>query len=680
MALASRSRLASVALLIGVAAVYFVAGKVGLDFFGKLHPSASAVWPPTGVAIAGLLIFGYRVAGAVFVGAFFVNYATAGGVLTSLGIAAGNTLEGVVAAYLVVRFAHGAAAFERAIDLAKYAALAAGFSTALSATIGVGILSVRGPRGAARSLARSGSPGGSGTRPARFSSPRCSCCGIAIATLRRSPRDGAEASLLFATVIVVTALLFFQPPLTRYPLAFLCMPPLVWAAFRFRPREVDRGSGLHVCDSDLGDGYGQRSVRHGNAERIAARAAGVHRVDHADGTHDVGARAGALALLERERAALAEAEAALRSSDIFLATLSHELRNPLSAIGAAGAVLEERAVSAEAMRRVGEIIQRQTAHLKRLLADLLDVARITSGNMQLERRPLDLTDSVTAALQSLGHGVPPIELDLSPVQVDADPDRLQQLIGNLLGNAIKFTPGTGHIRVRTFKEGHHAVLCVEDSGVGIPVDMLPRVFDLFYQGRARSGNGLGVGLAVVRRIAELHGGSVEARSRGEGLGSTFTVRLPVSVSLPPSEPLRVQPPAPAAPAASAARHRILLVEDNADVRESLRLVLESAGHELIEAADGESGVERAIALRPQLALIDIGLPGIDGCEVAKRIRAADTSIRLVALTGYGRDRDLAASRVAGFDAHLVKPVIVQRLGMLISELLDVDPAGRLRAP
>src|SRR4029079_7025125 len=223
----------SALLLVGIAAVYFVAGKVGLDFFGLLNPSASAVWPPTGVAIASLLLFGYRAAGAVFVGAFLVNYTTAGGMLASLGIAFGNTLEGVVAAYLVTRFAHGSAAFERARDLAKYAALAAVFSTALSATIGVSIL-------LAAALAAPGSFVGvwltwwlGDAGGAILVAP------LILLWFRDrlfvfSAARGAELVLLFVTVMGVTALLFFQAQLERYPLAFLCMPLLVWAAFRFR--------------------------------------------------------------------------------------------------------------------------------------------------------------------------------------------------------------------------------------------------------------------------------------------------------------------------------------------------------------------------------------------------------------------------------------------------------------
>jgi signal transduction histidine kinase/ActR/RegA family two-component response regulator len=667
------SRVRSAALLVGITAVYFVAGKVGLDFFGLLNPSASAVWPPTGVAIASLLLFGYRAAGAVFAGAFLVNYSTAGGVLASLGIAAGNTLEGVAAAYLVTRFAGGAAAFERARDLAKYAALAAALSTAISATLGVGILTLAG-------LAA----------PAAFGSVWLTWWlgdatgAILVAPLlvlwyrnrRLSAARAIEALLLFAAAIGVPALLFFEPRLERYPLASLCVPLLVWAAFRFRGREVVTAA---VCMAVIttwatARGFGQFVMDTPNESLLVLQVfTAVITLTALMMSAVVQERRAALA---SERAALAEAEAALRSSDAFLAMLSHELRNPLSAIAAAGAALEQPGIASDWNARAGQIIRRQTALLKRLIDDLLDVAKITGGKLGLVRRPLDLADVVRSAVESLadsGARLPSIDLQLARVCVDADPERLQQVIANLLGNAIKFTPSGGHVRVRTSVEGDDAVLSVEDSGAGIAPDLLPRVFDLFQQGpqgRDRARGGLGVGLALVRRIVEMHGGTVEAHSDGEGRGSVFTVRL-LSTSTP-----NVAVPQVATVRAAPAR-RILLIEDNADARESLRMVLENAGHELYEAADGESGVERALALRPQLALVDIGLPGIDGFEVATRIRAADPSIRLVALTGYGRDDDVAASRAAGFDAHVIKPVNMQQLSALIEDL--ARPASE-RAP
>jgi signal transduction histidine kinase/ActR/RegA family two-component response regulator len=363
-------------------------------------------------------------------------------------------------------------------------------------------------------------------------------------------------------------------------------------------------------------------------------------------------------LLAREHAARAQAESASRGKDELLAMLGHELRNPLSAITTAVHVLETGDPPAELARRALEVIARQNAHLAHLVDDLLDVARVTSGKIALVRRPVELSQVVRHSLATLAasgrterHRV---TLDLAPVWADVDETRFEQIVNNLVGNALRFTPAAGAIRITLRAEDGEAVLSVRDSGVGIASDMLPRVFDLFAQGERgpdRGAGGLGLGLTLVRRITELHGGRVDAASAGAGHGSTFTVRLP-ALSAPPA-------PAPgvaAAPSDGAAR-RILVVEDNTDAREMLRHLLNLAGHEVHEAADGPGGLEASLRLRPDIALVDVGLPGFDGYELARRVRgSAGPSIYLVALTGYGQPDDRRLAMEAGFDAHLVKPV------------------------
>jgi CheY-like chemotaxis protein len=267
-----------------------------------------------------------------------------------------------------------------------------------------------------------------------------------------------------------------------------------------------------------------------------------------------------------------------------------------------------------------------------------------------------------ASRASAGHIV---ETALAPAWVDGDETRLRQVCDNLLGNAFKYTPAGGRVRVVVRAEGESAVLSIADTGVGIEPRLLPRMFDLFVQGErglARSQGGLGIGLTLVRRLAELHGGSVEAHSDGPGRGSEFTVRLPripaPAVALPVAQPAAE----PARP-----RRRILLVEDNTDARETLRDLLELHGHEVHEAASGPDGIEKALRLRPDLSLIDIGLPGLDGYEVARRIRASAEghALQLVALTGYGQPEDRRRAEEAGFDEHLAKPIPPDRLAALI---------------
>jgi signal transduction histidine kinase len=365
-------------------------------------------------------------------------------------------------------------------------------------------------------------------------------------------------------------------------------------------------------------------------------------------------------LLAAEHAARAEAEAASRGKDELLAMLGHELRNPLAAITNAAHVLDTAGLPDEAASRARGVIARQNAHLARLVDDLLDVARVTSGKIVLTRRPLELAEAVRRGVATLAASGRTeryrIELDLEPVWAHVDETRLEQIVTNLVGNALRFTPPGGTIGVRLRAADRDAVLEVRDSGVGITAEMLPRVFDMFVQGpRGPDGSpgGLGLGLTLVRRIAELHGGSVEAASDGPGRGSLFTLRVPALAA----PPVAVPAPRRAPGVTNGGRRRIVIVEDNADSREMLRVTLELAGHEVQEAHDGPSGLTAILRLLPDVALVDVGLPEFDGYEVARRVRAAaGTSIRLVALTGYGQAADRRQALEAGFDAHVVKPI------------------------
>jgi signal transduction histidine kinase/CheY-like chemotaxis protein len=353
-----------------------------------------------------------------------------------------------------------------------------------------------------------------------------------------------------------------------------------------------------------------------------------------------------------------QAEAASRAKDEFLAMLAHELRTPLAAITSAMAILDRVPTDADPAVRSRAIVRRQTEHLGRLMDDLLDVARVTMGKIVLARRPVDLADTVercVALLASAGRlQQHQLEVRVEPVWVDGDPVRLEQIVLNLVGNALKYTPAGGTVRVAAAAEDESAVLRVADTGIGIAAELLPRIFDLFTQGDRgleRSQGGLGIGLTLVKRLVEQHGGRVEARSAGAGHGAEFTVRLRRIEAAPGGEAVAVAPGAPMVP------RRVLVVEDHADAREALRTMLEVAGHEVYEAEAGVAGVDAALRVRPDVAIVDIGLPGMDGYAVARRLRAdADWPMRLIALSGYGQAEDRQRSADAGFDAHIVKPV------------------------
>ncbi len=382
-------------------------------------------------------------------------------------------------------------------------------------------------------------------------------------------------------------------------------------------------------------------------------------------------------LLARELAARQLAESSSRVKDEFLAMLGHELRNPLAPIVTALHLMRLRAGGVAERERT--IIERQVDHLVRLVDDLLDVSRITSGKVELRKKQIELGAAVATAIElaspllerrkhHLTVTVPALGL-----VVNADSSRLAQVIANLLTNAAKYTEPGGQVSVAAARDGGEVVLRVRDSGTGISAEMLPKVFDLFVQERQsldRSQGGLGLGLTIVRSLVALHGGTVAAESRGRGQGSEFTIRLPL-VAMEGAPPSAVPPTsAPVAPTELEEGRRILVVDDNEDAADMLAESLSDAGYVTRIAHDGPAALRVAKEFAPEVALIDIGLPVMDGYELARHLRAPGSPpIRLIAITGYGQDSDRAASRLAGFEAHLVKPVALESVETLIEELL-----------
>ncbi|MEO8545072.1 MAG: ATP-binding protein [Burkholderiaceae bacterium] len=371
--------------------------------------------------------------------------------------------------------------------------------------------------------------------------------------------------------------------------------------------------------------------------------------------HALDEAAQAMHALSRARA---QAENANRAKDEFLAMLGHELRNPLNAITAALHVLRMRPDGPLATKAQG-VLQRQTAHLTKLVDDLLDASRVSLGKIEIERRPLDFAALVQRVAEQVVGSSPKHRLDLrlERAWVSGDDTRLEQIVTNLLSNAVRYSPEGGAIQLVLARAADRVMLSVRDEGVGMAADLLPRVFNLFEQGKrdtARSQGGLGIGLTLAHRLAELHGGRLDAHSDGLGQGSTFTLTLP---SVGPQAGIE---PAPLPAGPSAVRQLdVLLVDDNDDGRRMLREVLEGAGHQVTEAVDGPEAMDRATAGAFDVALIDIGLPGFDGLEVARRLRGMEPRFAktlLVAITGYGTPQDHGRSREAGFDLHLVKPV------------------------
>ena len=367
--------------------------------------------------------------------------------------------------------------------------------------------------------------------------------------------------------------------------------------------------------------------------------------------------------LTREIEERQAAERKSHAKDEFLAMLGHELRNPLSAISSAASLIGLAGAGPDTVTRAKAIIQRQSQHLSRIVDDLLDLSRAMSGKILLSRQPIDVSTLVGSCLETFRAtgrtGNYSLNVDLAPGWVDGDPTRLEQIASNLIDNALKYTPAGGTIGITIAEDGDQVVLTVSDSGVGISPELLPHVFDVFVQGTItidRAQGGLGIGLALVRRLVELHGGSVSAHSDGASAGSTFEIRLPRAVPVQ-------QAPGEQEPALPASKPSVLLIEDNDDGREMMATMLDAYGYAVSYAADGVQGVAMASSNTPDVALVDIGLPGIDGYEVARRLRKdpATRGVKLIALTGYGLAEDQRRVLEAGFDLHLVKPVGIDQL-------------------
>jgi signal transduction histidine kinase/CheY-like chemotaxis protein len=392
------------------------------------------------------------------------------------------------------------------------------------------------------------------------------------------------------------------------------------------------------------------------------------------------------------RRLLEEMQEGVRQRDEFLAMLGHELRNPLGAAMTALNVLDfadrkGAPLTADVVERQYAIVRRQTQVLSRLVDDLLEVSRITLGKVLLQKSMVDMAAVARCAVDAVRAMAVRQNLELSlhasrSVWINGDATRLEQVLSNLLTNAIKYTPAGGRVTVNLAAEGEEAVVRVCDSGVGIDAATLPCVFDMFRQAQRtldRSLGGLGLGLTLVRSVVEMHGGRVEAASGGLGCGSEFIVRLPLAIAPVLTAPVGTVSPGPPSLLPTAGvptRKRIVVVEDHEDNREALILLLEQFGHDVHAAVDGPGGVQVILESRPDIALVDVGLPGLDGYGVARIVRRAlGSAILLVAITGYGRSEDQKRALEAGFDRHLSKPVDFDRLRQLLVEPRAAATAG-----
>ena len=664
MARGLNSRRFSSAVLIAVwALIYFIVGKLSLKL-ALINASASPVWPPAGIALAVLILFGYRIWPAFFIGAFLVNVTTAGNIATSLGIAAGNTLEALVGAWLINRFAGGKHVFDRPQNVFKFAA-AAFLSTLVSPTLGVSGLALAGfanwkHYGSIWSTWWLGDCTGD-----LIVAPLVLLWGMP------SPRHWTRSQLIEVSVLLLLLIglswLVFggisSVSTANYPIAFICGPVVLWTAFRFTQRETATGIFILAAIALWGtlQGFGPFHFQAENPSIVALQVwAAVLALTAM-------AVAAAMAEYERTRVTLeqqkSQVEAANRTKDNFLAMLSHELRTPLTPVLAAIDSLEGNAGSPNDSKAALTMIRRNIELESQLIDDLLDLTRIAKDKLQLKFDPLDAHDVIGNVAQICRAEAEAkclhvhLQLRAGAHWISADTAKFQQIIWNLLKNAIKFTGENGDITIASTNPGTQVLeITVRDTGIGMEPEIMERIFKPFEQGERsfqRHYGGLGLGLAISKSLAQAHGGKLSVHSDGRNRGSSFVLTLP---TVSPPNKVWVE----TVPLTVTSSLRILLVEDHPDTCAALEKLLVRRGHLVAAAHTMRAAMEAAARSQFDLLISDIALPDGSGTELMTYLRAI-SGMRGIAISGFGMNGDINRSLEAGFAEHLVKPVKIEKL-------------------
>jgi signal transduction histidine kinase len=660
--------------LAGIIAVgYFIAGKLGLTL-ASLNASASPVWPPAGIALAALLLLGYRVWPAILVGAFLVNVTTAGNLATSFAIATGNTLEAVAGAWLVNRFAAGKNVFDRPQGVFKFAFVAA-ISTAISPVFGVTSLALAG-------FAHWTNYGviwltwwlGDTTGDLVFT-PLVLLWSVA-SKRRWNKKEAVEVGILLLLFVLLSAVVFggwLEISAKNYPVTFICGPVVIWMAFRFTQRETAtgifilsviavwgtlHGSGPFVRETENQSLLGLQSWIAVMTITAMALSAGMAERRHIEEE------------LQQQKSVV---ETANRTKDHFLAMLSHELRTPLTPVVSALESLETEPMQTEATRASLAMIHRNIELETQLIDDLLDFTRIARDKMELRFAPVDAHAAVANVVEicraEAGSKRLNVHVNLraNSHYAAADAAKFQQIVWNLLKNAIKFTPECGEIAISSSNPSPEVLtISVSDTGIGMEPEAMQRIFDPFEQGNRsfehRVG-GLGLGLAISKSLAQAHGGSLTAESDGRDRGSTFIFSMP---TLSPAEAATV--PIRASRERSQQALKILLVDDHEDTCSALEKLLARHGHLVAVAHNMRAAMEAAVRNKFDLLISDIALPDGTGMDLMMQLRAI-SNVPGIAISGFGNNGDIERSLRAGFSEHLIKPVKLDNLEAAIERTL-----------
>ena len=660
--------------LIGILAViYFIVGKLGL-MLASLHASASPVWPSAGIALAAMLLFGYRVWPAIFVGAFLVNLTTAGNVATSLAIATGNTLEALAAAWLVNRFAGGRNVFERPQGVFKFA-LAAAISTVISPAFGVTSLALTG----FADWANYGAIWltwwlGDATGDLVFTP--LVLLWSAASKRRWNKREAAEVGALLLLLVLLSGIVFggwLEISARSYPIAFICGPVVIWTAFRFTQRETATGLFILSAVAVWGTlhGFGPFVTETENQSLLALQWwIAVLTVTAMALSAGMAERRRIEEELQQQKSVV---ETANRTKDHFLAMLSHELRTPLTPVISTLESLETERAQTEDTKSALAMIRRNIELETQLIDDLLDVTRIARDKMQLRFVPVDahlaisnVVEICRAEVQSKRLHVH-LNLRANTHHVAADTAKFQQIIWNLLKNAVKFTPDDGEIAISSSNAAPDVLtISVCDTGIGMEPEVMQRIFDPFEQGNRsfeRRFGGLGLGLAISKSLAQAHSGTLTAQSDGRDRGSTFILSMQ---TLSPAEVATV--PRKISSEASQQGLKILLVDDHQDTCAALEKLLVRRGHLVAATHNVRSALEAAVRNKFDLLISDIALPDGSGMDLMMQLRAI-SKIPGIAISGFGNNGDIERSLHAGFSEHLTKPIKLENLEAAIERAL-----------
>lgn len=653
--------------------IYLVAGKLSL-LLAFVHKSASPVWPPAGIALAALLVLGYRMWPAIFVGAFLVNLTTLGTIFTSFGVATGNTLEALCGAWLVNWLAGGPNAFSRPKNVFKFA-LAAAVSTTLSPTIGITSLALAGFAQWSNYWPIWSTWWLGDTSGDLIVAPFLILWSVSTTPRRWNRKEAIEVSVLLLLLVFLAETVFggwFPISARNYPISFICGPIVIWTAFRFTPRETATGilvlSAIAIWGTLRGFGPFIMETENHSLLMLQWWTAAL----------TITAMAIAAAITERNRAHAAveqqkeAVEAANRTKDNFLAMLSHELRTPLTPVLAALDTLESENHGSPESHNSLSMIRRNVELESQLIDDLLDLTRIAKDKLQLRLGTLDAHEIIKnvveicrpeAQLRSLRVH---LNLRAGAHHVAGDTAKFQQIVWNLLKNAIKFTSDSGEITIGSANpEPQSIAIVVHDTGIGIDPFIMNRIFDPFEQGEQtfqRRFGGLGLGLAISKSLAQAHGGTLCARSEGPGRGSTFTLTMK-TVPAPPRIVKLTEPVPESRPL------RILLVDDHQDTCTALERLLVRRGHLVAAAHNVRSAMEAAARNSFDLLISDIALPDGTGTELMAYLGAM-SQIPGIAISGFGMNGDIEKSIEAGFAEHLVKPVKMENLEAAIDRVMS----------